>query len=53
MKSVLERQKAVTTFWKIDRLVLAMYLIALLGLLLFPIAGPGHWMLRGQKKARN
>ena len=37
--------KAVAALWKLDRLLLAIYLIALLGLLMFPIAGPEYRLL--------
>ena len=40
MKSVFSSRKGVATFRKADRLLLAIYLIALLGLLMFPIEGP-------------
>ncbi len=37
--------KATAALWKLDRLLLAIYLIALLGLLMFPIAGPEFQLL--------
>lgn len=37
--------KATAIFFRIDRLLLALYMVALLGLLMFPIAGPGFRLL--------
>jgi hypothetical protein len=37
--------KAAVTFWKLDRILLAIYLIALFSLLIFPIAGPDFRLL--------
>lgn len=31
-----------TVFWKLDRILLAIYLIALIGLMMFPVSGPDH-----------
>ena len=45
MKSDLKWQRMAAAFFAIDRLVLAAYMIALLGLLLFPLVGPGFSFL--------
>jgi len=45
MQWVSNRHKATANFFRIDRLLLAIYLVALMGLLMFPMSGPDFQLL--------
>ena len=45
MQCVSNRHKATANFFRIDRLLLAIYLVALMGLLMFPMSGPDFQLL--------